>query len=70
MPKEMSKAYEPTQHEDEIYRNWEESGFFNPDNLKIDKDAKTHTISLSPPNVTGTLHMGHARSVGFLGYFN
>ncbi len=65
MPKEMPKVYEPTKHEDKIYKNWEESGFFNPDNLDIDKNAKTYTISLPPPNVTGNLHMGHAGMLAF-----
>jgi len=57
--KEFPKAYEPQKTEDRIYKLWEKSGFFNPDNL-----PKTHkepfTIALPPPNVTGTLHMGHA----------
>ena len=57
--KEFPKAYEPQKAEDRIYKLWEKSGFFNPDNL-----PKTHkqpfTIILPPPNVTGTLHMGHA----------
>jgi len=60
----MDKAYEPKKYEDDIYKSWEDSGFFNPDVCiekgVTDKDAKPFTIILPPPNVTGTLHMGHA----------
>jgi valyl-tRNA synthetase len=55
----MPKAYEPGAHEDAIYHAWEQSGFFNPDNLPGDR-KEPFTIVLPPPNVTGTLHMGHA----------
>lgn len=57
-------------HEDEIYKRWDESGFFNPDNLPPLKSSgkaglpgkrtATYSISLPPPNVTGILHIGHA----------
>ena len=56
---EIPKAYEAKQYEDEIYATWEKSGFFNPDNLP-GKRTESFTIVLPPPNVTGTLHMGHA----------
>ncbi len=64
MPKELDKAYEPKKYEDGIYKRWEESGLFNPD-VCVEKgvtasDADPFTIVLPPPNVTGTLHMGHA----------
>ncbi len=57
-------GYEPQKYEDTIYRMWEESGFFNPD-VCIEKgvtkeDAEHFSIVLPPPNVTGTLHTGHA----------
>jgi valyl-tRNA synthetase len=56
---ELPKAYNPADTEKRIYDLWEQSGFFNPDNLPGDrKDA--FTIILPPPNVTGVLHMGHA----------
>ncbi len=60
----LDKAYEPKKYEDEIYKRWEESGFFNPD-VCVAKgvtkaDAESFSIVLPPPNVTGTLHMGHA----------
>lgn len=57
---ELPKSYEPKLYEDEIYKKWEKSGFFNPDNLNLAKDAKNYSIVMPPPNVTGTLHMGHA----------
>jgi len=54
----MDKIYEPKQNEEKIYKLWEESGFFNPDNLKNRK--KKYAVMIPPPNVTGSLHMGHA----------
>ncbi len=64
MSKEMAKAYEPSEYEDEIYKKWEEGGFFNPDSevcqSRDNKKNKGYTIVMPPPNVTGTLHMGHA----------
>ena len=56
---DIPKAYESGQYEDAIYAAWEKSGFFNPDNLPGDR-PEAFTIVLPPPNVTGTLHMGHA----------
>jgi len=63
-PEIFLKPYDPKAHEDKLYQTWEESGFFNPD-ICIEKgvtsaDAPTFSIVLPPPNVTGTLHMGHA----------
>ena len=55
----MDKAYDPKKVEDKIYASWEKSGFFNPDNLDS-KHKKPYTIVMPPPNVTGSLHMGHA----------
>ncbi len=60
LPKKLSKAYEPGKYEDKIYRQWEESGYFNPDNLPVSQDAENYCIVMPPPNVTGVLHMGHA----------
>lgn len=54
--KELPKAYESQQYEDRIYQQWEESGFFNPDNLS----GEPYSIMMPPPNVTGVLHLGHA----------
>ncbi len=57
----MEKAFDFKKEEDKIYKQWQDSGFFNPDNLKIPDDAESYTIVLPPPNVTGTLHAGHAK---------
>jgi valyl-tRNA synthetase len=54
--KDIPKAYEALNHEDTIYSAWEESGFFNPDNLS----GEPFCIMMPPPNVTGVLHLGHA----------
>lgn len=64
IPELFLKPYDPKAHESSIYTAWEESGYFNPD-VCIEKgvtavDAETFSIVLPPPNVTGTLHMGHA----------
>lgn len=60
----LLKPYNPADTEDRIYKLWEESGFFNPDvcieNGFTNEDAKPFSIVLPPPNVTGTLHIGHA----------
>lgn len=62
--KKLEKAYEPKKHEDEIYSRWKASDLFNPDTCikkgVTKKDAPYFSIVLPPPNVTGTLHMGHA----------
>src|SRR3989338_7664613 len=55
----LLKPYEPKETEGRIYKLWEKSGYFNPDNL-TERNGQTFTIALPPPNVTGTLHMGHA----------
>lgn len=56
---ELDKAYDHSKVEEKIYKMWETSGYFNPDKLPGDR-KEPFTISLPPPNVTGTLHMGHA----------
>ena len=53
------KPYNPQETEPRIYKMWEESGFFNPDNLPA-RHQEPFTIMMPPPNVTGVLHMGHA----------
>lgn len=64
MPKELPKIYNPADHEDAIYDRWEKSGFFNPDECVkqgiTKKNAPGYSIVMPPPNVTGTLHIGHA----------
>jgi len=51
----MEKSYEPAQIEDKWYAAWEAAGDFQPRG-----DGTPYCILLPPPNVTGTLHMGHA----------
>jgi len=53
----LDQYFEPSRHEEEIYRRWEESGAFRAD---VDSDRPAFTISMPPPNATGTLHHGHA----------
>lgn len=57
---ELSKAYSPQDVEQDIYRRWEASGLFNPDNLPFASRRKPFVISMPPPNITGELHTGHA----------
>jgi len=63
MLQELDKVYDPSNSEDKTYQKWEDSGFFNPDNLNLSKDAKSYTIILPPPNITDKLHMGHAATL-------
>lgn len=58
--KELPKSFIASDHEESIRQKWEDSGFFNPDNLDLPKNAKNYTIILPPPNVTDRLHLGHA----------
>ncbi|MGD9585025.1 MAG: valine--tRNA ligase, partial [Lysobacterales bacterium] len=51
----MDKSFEPAEIEARWYPRWEASGYFAPSG-----DGEPYTIMLPPPNVTGTLHMGHA----------
>ncbi len=61
IPEKFLKPYDPKQAEEELYSLWEKSGFFDPDKLlERNQKGEPYTIVLPPPNVTGTLHMGHA----------
>jgi len=51
----MDKTYSPKDIEDRIYRQWEQAGLFEPAGA-----GPSYCIVIPPPNVTGTLHMGHA----------
>ena len=51
----MDKSYQPADIEARWYQQWEQSGYFSPGD-----GAQPYCIMLPPPNVTGTLHMGHA----------
>ncbi len=53
----LEKTYEPHEIEQRIYKDWEDSGAFKC-NRKA--DAESYCIVIPPPNVTGSLHMGHA----------
>ena len=53
----MLDKYNPAEIESKHYQNWEEQGYFQPD---MDLTKQSFSIQLPPPNVTGTLHMGHA----------
>ena len=58
IPKKFLKPYDPKRTEKRIYNLWEKSGYFNPDKLK--KSKKKFTVVFPPPNITGSLHIGHA----------
>ena len=53
----MLDKYNPAEIESKHYQNWENQGYFQPD---MDLTKPSFSIQLPPPNVTGTLHMGHA----------
>ena len=55
----MLKTYQPQRIEGDIYRAWEEAGAFASGRLER-ATAKPFAIVIPPPNVTGSLHMGHA----------
>ena len=57
MAKELNKVYDPKAVESEIYKMWEEGGYFHAER---NERKKPFTIVMPPPNVTGQLHMGHA----------
>ena len=67
VPEKLLQAYAPDKEESRIYELWEQSGYFTPENMitagYTKPDATPYTIILPPPNVTGTLHMGHALMV-------
>lgn len=64
IPEIFLSPFQPDAHEDKLYAMWDDSGYFNPDNCIKDgitaPDAEPFSMVLPPPNVTGTLHMGHA----------
>ncbi|EKO3581654.1 valine--tRNA ligase [Vibrio metschnikovii] len=53
----MEKTYNPTAIEQALYQTWEENGYFKPHG---DTSKPAYSIMIPPPNVTGSLHMGHA----------
>ncbi len=56
---EIAKAYNPKEAEESHYQKWEERGYFAPE-INENADAMKYSIVIPPPNVTGSLHMGHA----------
>jgi valyl-tRNA synthetase len=56
---EIPKAYDPKVAEESHYQRWEANGYFAPE-INQDPDAEPFSIVIPPPNVTGSLHMGHA----------
>ena len=55
--KKIENKYNPKDFESKIYENWEKNKYFRP---TMEKNKKSFSIVMPPPNVTGRLHMGHA----------
>ena len=53
----LEGKYNPQDFEQKLYEEWEKKGYFKP---SMNKDKKSYSIMMPPPNVTGKLHMGHA----------
>lgn len=53
----MEKTYNPQDIEQPLYEHWEKQGYFKPNG---DESEESFCIMIPPPNVTGSLHMGHA----------
>ena len=51
----MEKTFTPSDIEQSLYKSWEEQGYFSPTG-----EGDSYSIAIPPPNVTGSLHMGHA----------
>lgn len=64
LPEKYLSPYDPNEAEDRIYKTWEESGLFNPDECVArgytSPEAEPFSIVLPPPNETGQLHIGHS----------
>jgi valyl-tRNA synthetase len=59
IPELFLSPYNPADHEDTIYKLWQDSGYFNPDNLPGER-TEQFSIVMPPPNANGSLHAGHA----------
>ena len=57
VPPALPKSWEPGAVESELYRGWVDAGYFEAD---ASSEKPAYSIVLPPPNVTGSLHMGHA----------
>src|ERR687893_82502 len=62
---DIPKTYDPKQAEERHYANWEAGGYFAPE-INRDANAPVYSIVIPPPNVTGSLHMGHALQHTFM----
>ena len=62
---DIPKQYDPKQAEQHHYERWEKSGYFAPE-INRDPNAPVFSIVIPPPNVTGSLHMGHALQHTFM----
>lgn len=66
MDEKFLKPYDPKETEEKIYKLWEESGYFNPDNTPedlLDEDKGTWSTIMPPPNANGRLHAGHSLDI-------
>jgi valyl-tRNA synthetase len=57
---ELPKSYNPREHEEKIYRFWEEGGYFKPQINRDNQRESAFCIIMPPPNANGDLHIGHA----------
>lgn len=62
MDEKFLKPYDPTAVEEDLYTEWEDSGYFNPDNLE-DRNGENYSIVMPPPNANGRLHAGHGTDI-------
>jgi valyl-tRNA synthetase len=60
MPEEIKPQYNPAEAEGRVYALWEESGYFNPDNLPDAENREPYTIIMPPLNANAAPHAGHA----------
>jgi valyl-tRNA synthetase len=62
---DLAKVYDPNEAETRWYSLWQDSGVFQPksDTTGSDENSPSYVIMMPPPNVTGTLHMGHALTI-------
>ncbi|MBR5389348.1 valine--tRNA ligase [Candidatus Saccharibacteria bacterium] len=56
----FASSYEPQLFEPDIYKAWEQSGYFNP---QTSEDKNTYSIVMPPPNANGNLHIGHGLTI-------
>ena len=62
---ELEGKYNPKEFEEDLYKDWEENGYFKP---SMDASKESYCIMMPPPNVTGKLHMGHALDAAIQDY--